>query len=147
MKIMFDMDGTIADFYGVEGWLEYLEAYLTTPYEIAKPLLHFATLARMLNRLQNDGYEIGIISWCSRSGTPEYNARVALAKRKWLAKHLPSVRFDEIHIVPYGTPKNLFNTGDDSDPHIVPAAHAVASDHTFTKGIIAHHAAGIIRAI
>ena len=113
MKIMFDMDGTIADFYGVEGWLEYLEAYLTTPYEIAKPLLHFATLARMLNRLQNDGYEIGIISWCSRSGTPEYNARVALAKRKWLAKHLPSVRFDEIHIVPYGTPKNLFNTGDD----------------------------------
>ena len=24
MKICFDMDGTIADLYGVENWLEYL---------------------------------------------------------------------------------------------------------------------------
>lgn len=24
MKIWFDMDGTIADFYGVENWLDYL---------------------------------------------------------------------------------------------------------------------------
>ena len=31
--IVFDMDGTIADFYGVDGWLDYLKAENTTPYE------------------------------------------------------------------------------------------------------------------
>ena len=30
--IVFDMDGTIADLYGVEGWLEMLEAENAAPY-------------------------------------------------------------------------------------------------------------------
>ena len=29
-------------------------------------------------------------------------------KKAWLAEHLPSVRWDEINIVPYGTPKHFF---------------------------------------
>lgn len=113
MTIYFDMDGTIADFYGVDGWLAHLEAEETTPYEIAKPLIRFSTLARILHRLQKAGYQIGIISWCSRGGSPDFNDRIAAVKRKWLTKHLPSVEFDIIHIVPYGTPKNIFNAGND----------------------------------
>ena len=31
-KIYFDMDGTIADFYGVDGWLADLEAHNVRPY-------------------------------------------------------------------------------------------------------------------
>ena len=37
ITINFDMDGTIADLYGVKNWLPYLEAEDTTPYAIAKP--------------------------------------------------------------------------------------------------------------
>jgi phosphoglycolate phosphatase-like HAD superfamily hydrolase len=66
-KIWFDMDGTIADFYGVEGWLADLEAYNVRPYAIAKPLVNMQRLARRLNTLQKMGYEIGIISWLSKS--------------------------------------------------------------------------------
>ena len=33
--IVFDMDGTIADLYGVNGWLEMLNAENPKPYEIA----------------------------------------------------------------------------------------------------------------
>ena len=69
-------------------------------------LVHFSTLARYLNRLQARGYHIGIISWLSKSGTDKFNAEVAEVKRDWLAKHLPSVQWDEIHIVPYGVPKS-----------------------------------------
>lgn len=36
--------------------------------------------------------------------TPYRNAKPLLDMR-WLAQHLPSVQFDEIHIEPYGTPK------------------------------------------
>jgi len=108
MTIWFDMDGTIADLYGVENWLPMLRASDPTPYLTAKPLPHMATLARVLNRLQRKGYEIGVISWLSKTGSPAYDAKVTAAKYAWLAKHLPSVDFDEIHVVPYGTPKQVF---------------------------------------
>ena len=88
MTIWFDMDGTIADLYGVEGWLDMLIASDATPYEIAKPLLRLATLARTLNQLQRKGYKIGIISWLAKNSTAEYDKAVATAKEKWLRKSL-----------------------------------------------------------
>lgn len=106
--IFFDMDGTIADLYGVNNWLDYLLASDTLPYEIAKPLVKLNSFARILNRLQRNGYKIGIISWLSKSGSDEYNNAVAEVKKNWLRKHLASVKFDEIHIVNYGTPKQVF---------------------------------------
>ena len=106
--IFFDMDGTIADFYGVDNWLDYLIASDTLPYATAKPLLKLNSLARILNRLQREGYRIGVISWLSKSGTEEYNNAVAEVKKNWLKKHLASVHFDEINIVKYGTPKQMF---------------------------------------
>ena len=106
--IFFDMDGTIADLYGVNNWLDYLLASDTLPYEIAKPLVKLNSLARILNRLQRNGYKIGIISWLSKSGSDEYNNAVAEVKRDWLKRHLASVNFNEIHIVKYGTPKQMF---------------------------------------
>lgn len=112
MTIWFDMDGTIADLYGVENWLPMLRASDPTPYLVARPLVNLSTLARMLNKLQKQGYEIGVISWTSKTGTPDYNAAVTAAKYAWLSKHLPSVDFDEIHVVPYGTPKQVFAHSD-----------------------------------
>jgi len=103
--IWFDMDGTIADLYGVENWLPMLIAADPTPYKVAAPLLHLSTLARMLNKVQREGYEIGVISWLSKNSTPEYDELVKEAKLYWLAKHLPSVKWDTVHIVAYGTSK------------------------------------------
>lgn len=105
IRIYLDMDGTFADLYAVEGWLEMLRAYDSTPYAKAKPIVHMSTMARHINALRALGVKVGVISWLSKTATEEYNAEVAAVKRKWLAKHLPSVEFDEIHIVPYGTPK------------------------------------------
>ena len=108
ITINFDMDGTIADLYGVENWLPYLEAEDTTPYEIAKPLLRLSALARKLNALQRNGYKLAVISWTSKSGGDAYHRDVTTAKLAWLNQHLPSVKWDEIHIVRYGTPKQNF---------------------------------------
>lgn len=109
--IFFDMDGTIADLYGVDGWLSDLRAERVRPYAEARPLVNFSALARMLNRLTARGFSVNIISWTARGGSKEYNERVAEVKRKWLAKHLPSVDFDRIEIVPYGTPKSTCGRG------------------------------------
>ena len=113
MTIWFDMDGTIADLYGVDNWLEYLIAKDALPYEIAKPLLRLSALARVLNNLQRKGYKIGIISWLAKNSTAEYDKAVAEAKEKWLRNHLASVIFDEINIVAYGTPKSTFAKSED----------------------------------
>lgn len=112
MTIWFDMDGTIADLYSVENWLPMLRAYDPSPYMLAKPLVRLSTLAYMLNRLRAKGYRVGVISWGSKCSTPSYDAAVAAAKTKWLHTHLPSVDFDEIHVVPYGVPKQNFKNTD-----------------------------------
>lgn len=109
--IAFDMDGTIANLYGVENWLDDLINSNPRPYAIAKPLVNMNSLARILNRLQKQGYKINIISWLSKNSTQEYDKKVIQAKKCWLNKHLKSVRFDNIYIVPYGTPKHTLSTG------------------------------------
>ena len=108
ITINFDMDGTIADLYGVENWLEMLIAEDTTPYANARPLLRLSALARKLNALQRNGYELALISWLSKSVSEAYNEAVTAVKMAWLEKHLPSVNWDRITIVPYGTPKQNF---------------------------------------
>ena len=110
-EIWFDMDGTIADLYGVDGWLDMILNENARPYEIAKPLMNMRELAKVLNRLIEKGWEIGIISWLAKNGTNDYNKKVANAKMKWLAKHLRSVKFAKIDIVEYGTPKQINRNG------------------------------------
>jgi len=109
--IWFDMDGTIADLYGVEDWLEKLTSYDPSPYIEAKPLLRLATLARRLNFLQKNGYEIGIVSWLAKNSNNSYDHLVTVAKMQWLKIHLKSVRFNYIDIIEYGTPKELGRNG------------------------------------
>lgn len=104
--IYFDMDGTIADLYGVTNWLNKLRSCDPAPYELAPALLRLSELARLLNRLQRQGYTLGIVSWLSKNSTEEYDKKVTTAKIKWLNKHLKSVQWNEIHIVKYGTPKS-----------------------------------------
>lgn len=106
--IYFDMDGTIADLYGVSNWLDDLRAEKVTPYAQARPLIKMAVFAKLLKKLQKQGYKIGIISWTAKRASQAYTEDIKNAKERWLKKHLPSVTWDEIHIVEYGTPKTLF---------------------------------------
>ena len=120
LEINFDMDGTLADFYGVENWLEYIVNGDPFPYENAKPLVNMSALARRLHTLQRKGYKVNIISWLAKGSNAEFDALVTTAKVKWLAKHLPSVQFDNINIVGYGTPKHTIGCGvlfDDEEPN------------------------------
>ena len=104
--IYFDMDGTLANLYGVDGWLDKLRDQDVTPYEQATPLLNMQALAHRLNKLQKLGYKIGVISWLSMESSPEYDEATTKAKLEWLNKHLHSVKFDEIHITAYGKKKH-----------------------------------------
>lgn len=113
MTIWFDMDGTISNLYAVDSWLEQLRAENPEPYEQAAVMLNMSKLARLLHQVQAAGFEIGIISWLSKVSSPEYSQKVTIAKLNWLKRHLPSVEWNQINIVDYGTPKFQFATSND----------------------------------
>ena len=101
----FDMDGTIADFYSVEGWLNDLISEKVRPYAEAKPLVNPENLKKIIEKLKAEGYSFGIISWTSKNGSKDFNKKVRKTKIEWLNKYFPDC-FSEIHIIKYGTPKH-----------------------------------------
>lgn len=101
--LVFDMDGTIADLYGVEGWLNDLRAEDARPYIEANPMYDMTALAETLNELQKKGWRIAVTTWLAKNSTARYNKKVRQAKREWLGKY--NFPYDEIHLVKYGTTK------------------------------------------
>ena len=101
--LVFDMDGTIADLYGVENWLTDLRNSNPRPYVIAKPIYDMDLLNAILNTLKENGWEIVVTSWLAKDSTRAYDKEVRKAKREWLIRH--NFPFDEIHLVKYGTTK------------------------------------------
>ena len=101
--ICFDMDGTIADLYGVKNWLPMLESHNPMPYRIAKPLWDMDELALTLMTLQKKGIEIRIVTWLAKGATAEYDRAVRLAKVDWLRHY--DFPFEHFHGIKFGTTK------------------------------------------
>ena len=101
--LVFDMDGTIADLYGVNGWLEMLRNEDALPYEIAKPLYDMDIMRELLNILKKMGYKIAVTTWLAKESSADYDEKVKKAKLDWLKKY--NFPYDEIHLVSYRTLK------------------------------------------
>lgn len=102
--LVFDMDGTIADFYGVKGWLQYLDKSDTTPYEKANPMYDMDMLESLLTILKDlFNYRVIVVTWLSKTGTKKFNNDTRVVKKDWLDKF--SFPYDELHMVKYGTTK------------------------------------------
>ena len=98
--ICFDMDGTIADLYGVSGWLNDLRNENPRPYENAAPMWDMVELAKALKAL---GAEIRVITWLSKDSSEEYKEAVRKAKIEWLDRY--GFPYDKFHGVQYGATK------------------------------------------
>lgn len=103
--IWFDMDGTIADLYGVDGWLEDLIAHNTRPYAQAKDIYNVIDLLELMINLKEKGYKLGVISWGSKENNAEYDKAVEIVKKAWLYDRLMDAFLDEIIVTPYGVRK------------------------------------------
>ena len=102
--IVFDMDGTIVNLYGVSGWLQDLRNENARPYQQAEPMYQMEELNTLLLELKNQGWKVIVTTWLSMTGSLQFHNRTRYAKKKWLEKHgFPA---DSIHMVAYGTPKH-----------------------------------------
>jgi len=101
--LVFDMDGTIADLYGVDSWLEMLRAEDETPYKVAEPLFDMVMLNEIVHQLRIDGWRIVVTTWLAKGASRIYDRKVREAKIEWLDRM--GFEYDEIHLVRYGTTK------------------------------------------
>lgn len=101
--LVFDMDGTIADLYGVQGWLQDLRAENPRPYLMAKAMYDKMVLNEILALLKAQGWTVVVTTWLAKDSTENYKNLVRQAKLEWLAQQ--EFPFDEIHLVQYGTTK------------------------------------------
>lgn len=101
--LVFDMDGTIADLYGVEDWLDDLRAENPRPYAEAKPFYNMMVLNEILKAFKEMGWRIVVTTWLAKDSTKAYDALVREAKIEWLERY--DFPYDEIHLVKYGTTK------------------------------------------
>lgn len=101
--LVFDMDGTIADLYGVNNWLEDLRAENPRPYVEAKPLYATDILNPLLEIFKDNGWKIVVTTWLAKGASKDYDRLVREAKLAWLDKY--EFPYDEIHLVKYGTTK------------------------------------------
>lgn len=102
--IYFDMDGTIYDLYGVEGWEPMLRNEDVTAYACGEPLYNMVELETVLAEFVALGITIGVITWSAMDGSKEYNKATRRVKREWIKENMPCV--SEFHCVKYGTPKH-----------------------------------------
>jgi hypothetical protein len=101
--LVFDMDGTIANFYGVNGWLEDIRSNNPRPYIVTEPMYDTDVLNAILKLLKAQGWKIVITSWLAKGSDKTFDEMTRNAKREWLARY--DFPFDEIHLVKYGTTK------------------------------------------
>ena len=101
--LVFDMDGTIANLFGVDNWEPRLRNCDPTPYAEATPIWDMEVLVAVLNVLKTLGWRIAVTSWLAMDSTKAYDDEVRIAKRNWLDNF--GFPYDEIHLVKYGTTK------------------------------------------
>ena len=101
--LVFDMDGTIANFYGVNGWLNDLQNENTRPYDEAQPLYNMEAFNAVIDILKLQGWRIVVTTWLAKGSTKAYDDMVRKSKIEWLARY--GFEYDEIHLVKYGTTK------------------------------------------
>ena len=96
----FDMDGTIADLYKMEDWLENLEKE-QLDFSLAAPIFNDNFINKIIE-LKKIGFYIQIITWLPPTSI-EYQAMVSKQKLEWIRKYFPII--DAYYILPYGKNK------------------------------------------
>ena len=101
--ICFDMDGTIANLYGIENWEQQLNNENPAPYTNAKPMWNMKKLNKVLKKLQAKNIEIRVVTWLAMNSTVKFKEQTRKAKIEWLKKY--NFPYDNFHGVQYGTTK------------------------------------------
>lgn len=116
IKVYLDMDGTIANLYTIDQWLEKLQNENPTVFLECAQLV---TQEQLLKVFPQEQFEIVILSMTPKNCTNEYHKQVIDQKNQWLNVNFPLLT--KRIFLKYGHNKNLKNSAnailvDDSKP-------------------------------
>lgn len=105
INVYIDMDGTIANLYEVNNWLEKLRSEERDLFNNLKPI---TTQERLLKIFPKKLYNVKILSMTPKNASEEYCEIVKQEKNIWLDKYFPQIT-ERIYLK-YGDNKNLKNS-------------------------------------
>lgn len=85
--LVFDMDGTIADLYAQEDWLEKLDNKDVSPFINAPLIYSQIELLKTINKCKANGWNIFIITYGPKNHDSKFLKEVTNAKLDWLKKY------------------------------------------------------------
>lgn len=105
--IYLDMDGTIADTYSIEGWLDRILAHDASVFLDAKPADKDKVM-KLIEFLDDDVTILTMLPECTLTGKEReaYFDKVKKAKVDWLSKYFPE--FTKIEFVDYQQAKSTY---------------------------------------
>lgn len=101
--IYFDMDGTIANLYEANNWLERLLAEEKGLFANLETMHDKEELTEIMNDLINLGFGVEVITWTPKDVTRDYIKVVENEKREWIRQNFPMIK--KVTCLDYGTPK------------------------------------------
>ena len=108
-SIWFDMDGTIADLYKVEGWLPKLRSNDWSVYSKCAPRHNYQRINAAIEALTANGWQVGVITWASKGiGWSKELREIAEIKYSWLRRFFPALAEGNFACIPYGYSKADF---------------------------------------
>ena len=107
--IFFDLDGTIAELYKVEGWLESLRSNDWSVYRKCAPRHNYQRINTAIEALIENGWQVGVITWASKGiGWGTDLDEIARVKFDWLCRFFPALADGRFACIPYGYSKADF---------------------------------------
>lgn len=104
-RVYLDMDGTIANLYKINNWLERLQREDKTIFLECEKMV---SQEKLFEIFPKKSYEIIILSMTPKNCSEDYHKQVASQKNKWLDKNFPLLN-KRIYLK-YGYNKNLKNS-------------------------------------
>lgn len=105
--VYLDMDGTIANLYGIENWLPRLRNEDTEIFKECEPMI---SQSKLLELFPETLYKIVILSMTPKNATQEYCKNVEEQKDIWLDKFFP--KLEKRIYKKYSNNKNLKNSSE-----------------------------------
>lgn len=104
--LYFDMDGTIANLYGSDRWLEKIQSREQV-FTNLEPMPWFEEAKKLIESLKFLGWEVEVITWLPMNATQEYKDLSIEGKMAWLDTNAKGI-FNRVNLVDYGTSKQIF---------------------------------------
>ena len=108
--IIFDLDGTLYDFYNVDNWLEKVESGNPSVFTEGGTLVNMEKLNKKIQIFQRLGCTFSIVTWLPMGATDKYKKECYSMKMNWCRENLPTI--SEINIIDYGIGKHLYRKKD-----------------------------------